>query len=191
MVITRSPFVKKQTIDYGYSTDPDGNVIYTDVNGKTEIIRPSTTSKDSDKKVELTNRKLDGTLAKTVRTIKSSNLSENDKVNALRDAMALRDRGAGPQFTHGGIYNNTVGLAKESLKGFGNTMVEGYMNLTQPTMRAIQSGVTEGIDFVRAFDILSASKCKAWLYHISEHDTHPTALQNKELARHLNSILSP
>jgi hypothetical protein len=49
----------------------------------------------------------------------------------------------------------------------------------------------EGIDFVRAFDILSASKCKTWSYHISEHDKHPTALQNKELAKHLNSILSP
>ena len=150
MVVTRSPFVKKQTIDYGYGTDENGNTTYTDSTGKTTIVSNNSGSdNDKDKKVKLTNTKLDGTLAKTVRTINSSNLSEGDKTGALRDALALRERGAGPQFSHGGIYNNTIGLVKEGIKQDINYAIAGYNNYVTPVIRGVQSLGTELIDGVR------------------------------------------
>lgn len=39
--ITRSPFVKKQTTDYGYGKDSQGNTTYTDANGVTTIVAPA------------------------------------------------------------------------------------------------------------------------------------------------------
>jgi len=169
MVITRSPFIKKQTIDYGYNTDPDGNVTYTDANGITTMM--SGGSKSSKNPIDLSNIKLDGTLAKTVKTIKKSTLSENEKINTLKDALALRETGAGPQFSHGGIYNNTIGLVKEGVKQDLGYVVKGYNKYVTPFIRSGNSALTEGIDFAREiFNPYSTDKA-SWDDFVNQANT--------------------
>jgi len=155
MVIKRSPFVKKQSIDYGYGVDSDGNTTYTDANGVTTIVN-KTTKGDGKSTLGQEQNKLTKAVAKAAKLSKLLPMGNSAGiVDSLKD---LAKTGRTPKSVGGGV-----------LRGLGSTLTyaagEGVMDVIksdplEPVRRTalsgaleLQEGIVTGVRAVTGGDI--------------------------------------
>ena len=141
MVIRRSPFVKKQSIDYGYGVDSDGNTTYTDANGVTTIVTKTATG-DGKSTLGQEQNKLTKAIAKAAKLSKLLPMGNSAGiVDSLKD---LAKTGRTPKAVGGGV-----------VRGLGNTLTfaagDGVMNVLksdplEPVRSTLLSGINEAAE---------------------------------------------
>lgn len=145
MAVTRSPFVKKQTTDYGYGKDDQGNTTYTDANGVTTIVVPAGSNKKIDNKssVQQEKNKLGRAVNKAValrRLLPGNAESAKDFVESLQK---LKETGKTPKSVAGGLFNTLGQGINLALGEAPLQLLKGVAKVDEPFMRVGNSAFTE------------------------------------------------
>ena len=144
MAVTRSPFVKKQTIDYGYGVDEDGNTTYTDTLGVTTIVgKGKDKAKDQKSTLQQEQSKLGRVINKATslsRMLPFSPARQDDIVESLKN---LKNTGKNPK----DIGMGALGLAGSTIGyAVGEAPMKALEKLNEavkPIRAPILSGITE------------------------------------------------
>ena len=150
MAITRSPFVKKQTIDYGYGVDEQGNTTYTNAQGVTTVVgKGNKTGEDRKSTLAQEQSKLGRAVNKAGSLARLAPFSKGAQDDFIESLKQLKETGKSPKGLGLGLLNTlgqgiNLALGEAPAKAF-----EKYGKAVAPVLRTAQSGIVElgeGID---------------------------------------------
>jgi len=137
--ITRSPFVKKQTTDYGYGKDSEGNTTYTDANGVTTIVVSAGQSPSLNKEKFALGKAVNKAGSLT-RFLPFQPQAQKDILESLQQ---LKETGKTPKSVTGGIFN-TLGQIINYTVGEGpKEVLQATVEAVKPVQRYGQSAINE------------------------------------------------
>ena len=150
MAVTRSPFVKKQTTDYGYGKDEQGNITYTNAQGVTTIVGKSGEKREDIKSsVGQEQSKLSRAVNKAgslARMLPGNKASQDDFIESLKQ---LKETGKSPKGLGLGLLNTLGQGINLALGEAPAAAFKKYGTTVAPVLRTAQSAIVElgeGVD---------------------------------------------